>query len=234
MLDGIVMHWLFVLMLWLAPSAGGAAEADPPAVGEEPADPPAVGEEPADPPPVAEPPAAPPAVGGGPAAPPVGVEEPAETQPTAPTWGRRTVPASGISVELPGAVEVRHAERSTPVGRVLSDTLVVEPSGGWMAATVTHAPRFALRFAGSSTVMKQARNSVLEDTGGVQVSWDPIVRDGRDGMRLVFTATSEDGQPQQGVSEVYTYDGLVITLTAALEPRTAALARRFHDSISFP
>ncbi len=152
---------------------------------------------------------------------------------SAPSWKRTPVPDSTVSVDLPGVVELRHAERSTPVGRVISDTLVVEPDGGWMAATVTHAPRLALRVAGSKTVMRQARNSVLEDTKGEQSTWFLCARDGREGMRLTFTLIGENGAPQQGVSEIFTFDGLVITLTSALEPRSAELTERFHSSIKF-
>lgn len=168
------------------------------------------------------------------AAVPSGAQEAATPPPAAPTviWSRAVVPGSLVSVELPGSVEVRHAERRTPVGKVISDTLVVEPAGGWMAATVTHAPTLALRMAGPSTVMKQARNSVLDDADGEQLSWLPVVRGGREGMRLTFSATGKDGQPREGISEIYTFDGLVITLTALLDPGAAGLAQRFHDSVS--
>jgi hypothetical protein len=150
-----------------------------------------------------------------------------------PTWARTTVPGSTVSLELPGAVETRHVEKLTAVGTVISDTLVVEPDGGWMAATVTQAPRLALKFAGSSTVLKQARKSVLSDTKGKLLTWEPVARGGHDGMRMTFSLIGENGAAQDGVSEIYTWDGYVVTFTAALEPKAAATTQRFHGSIQF-
>lgn len=150
-----------------------------------------------------------------------------------PTWARSTVPGSTVSVELLGEVEVRHAEKFTPIGKVVSDTLVVEPDGGWIAATVTHAPSLALRMAGEKTVLGQAKTSVLDDTKGKQVSWEPIERGGKAGMRLTFTLTGANGAAQNGVSEVFTFDGMVMTFTSALEPRVAEVGERFRRSLQF-
>ncbi len=160
-------------------------------------------------------------------------EPPSVQAPEAPAWARITVPGSEVSVELPGPIEVRHAEKRTPIGKVVSDTLVSKPGGGWLAATVTHAPSLALRLAGEGTVLRQARSSVLEDTKGELIDWQPVERDGRSGMRLTFTTVGEEGALQQGVSEVYTVDGLVITITAAPPPTAAPTAARMHRSLRF-
>ena len=150
-----------------------------------------------------------------------------------PSWTRAVVPGSTVSLELPGPVEVRHAEKYTPVGKVVSDTLVVKPDGGWMAATVTHASALALRIAGPEAVLKQARSSVLGDTKGKLVDWEPVERDGMEGMRLTFTLVGEDGRPQAGASELYTVDDLVVTITAALTQDAGPTAQRMHGSVRF-
>ncbi|MBT3223366.1 MAG: hypothetical protein HN348_30200, partial [Proteobacteria bacterium] len=133
-------------------------------------------------------------------------------------WTRFPLPR-GVSVELLGEVEERHSEKATPLGQVISDTLVVEIEEGWLAATATRPPPLALRLASDSLVLGQARRSVLGDTEGRQLGWQPVQRDGQSGMQLIFT-TSKSGDVQHGVSEVFLYDQLVIALTVVLDSRS--------------
>ncbi len=147
-------------------------------------------------------------------------------------WARIDVPGAAVSVELPGVVVPRHVVKQTLIGKVVSDTLLVEPEGGWMAVTVTHVPGVALKVASEDSVLNRARKSVLADTKGEQSSWQAVERGGRSGMELRFTV-DKGSAVQQGVSEIHTFDGMVITLTYALPKASVPDGDRFRASLRF-
>lgn len=125
-----------------------------------------------------------------------------------------------VVVDLPTGTTHRHEERQVIIGRVASDTLVFERPEGWMAATVTQAPAFAMSLAGTDGVLSRARNSLLKDHHATSTSWTAVERDGRQGKRLVFA--TEDGR--QGISEIYTWDNIVVTMTALMQPDASQAA----------
>lgn len=146
------------------------------------------------------------------------------------TWTRSVVPGQPVSVELPGKIEVRHAERTVVIGTVVSETLVVERGGSWMAATVTLIPPFASQMASESTIFNTTRRSVLSENHGTATTWSDVKRSGLTGKRLAFTSSAK---PQhRGTSEIYTWGNNVATFTALAGPEIPeAEVTRFFASI---
>jgi len=157
-------------------------------------------------------------------------------EPTADGWTRHPIPGpQAVSVELPREPEHRHAEKGILLGTVVSDTLVVQPDGGWCAATLTDAPRAAMAIATTGTILRSARNSVLSDTVGEQTAWEEIHRGGHGGRRLRFTTTKDSGRPQVGRSEIFTWGTYVATFTCVFHTTVGPdVPERFFASIRLP
>jgi len=137
-----------------------------------------------------------------------------------------------MSVSLPGEVELRTASKRTLIGAFVSNTLVAETPNGWIAATVTDLPDPMRYLATEESVLRHARNNILKDTEGTEISFQPVVRGGRQGRSLTFSTVKDSGRPQVGESEVYSYDGLVVTLTAvAHSDAPEGLASTFLESV---
>lgn len=152
-----------------------------------------------------------------------------------PAWVRHDVPTTPVSVELPGTIEVRHAERSMVIGTVVSETIVVLLPDGWAAATVTTIPTAAAALATTGSIFGTTRKSVLGDHEGTQESWTDVKRGGHDGKRLVFVPGAPKRGSTRGTSEIYTWDDRVATITVMWGPATPQTTiDRIFGSIRLP
>lgn len=136
-----------------------------------------------------------------------------------PAWARHGVPGQVVSLELPGAVEHRHSERRMIIGTVVSETLVVEWQNGWAAATVTTIPTLASAMATEGNIFGTTRKNVLSEHEATLETWADVTRDGLVGKRMTY-ASAKDG-PRRGVSEIFTWDDKVATITTVFDPGTA-------------
>ncbi len=134
----------------------------------------------------------------------------------APPWQRHEVAQTGVSVELPGEVEIRHSERPVFIGRLGMDSVVVELDGGWAAITVATAPASALDLLGRRRASKLAVEHTLKLLDAKVLTAGEVERGGLLGTTTHFVATSSDDQPLRGVSEVFTWDRHLATLTVVM------------------
>ena len=148
-----------------------------------------------------------------------------------PSWSTHSI--GEVSVSLPGTVEHRSDEHSMFIGRFLSESQVSKIDGAWFAATVVTPPSAIMALSPTSSVLNEARKSILKDTVGHQEKASAIEEEGRPkGTHVSFTTTKDTGELQLGVSEIYATDQQVYTLTVVRHPSvSAAVVEQFFAEI---
>lgn len=112
-------------------------------------------------------------------------------------WTRFNSQEGRFSVMVPGAPQHRSSTNDTPIGPVVENSYVCQRPGESFTVSFTDLPGMALLFEGRPGLYDKAREALLKQVAGRQVSFQPLQVGGRE-ARVLDYALKSGGKEQAG------------------------------------
>ena len=103
-----------------------------------------------------------------------------------------------VQAMLPGVPETKTDVRKTIAGKVKTDVKIFRTDNVQFTVTTTALSRMIRRFAKDEKIFDSARDSILSDVYGKEISYDPVTIDGIPGRKLEYEMVDFDEEQHKG------------------------------------
>ena len=132
----------------------------------------------------------------------------------------------GFSVNMPGKPQHNESTHKSFVGAVQENSYTVKSGSASYTASVSDLPGMAVALGGSNTILSKAKEGLLKESGGSELSFEKISLAGSEGRELTYSLPSGG----IGKARLYLVEKRLYVIVGSGPKATSAAIDRFVNS----
>ena len=120
----------------------------------------------------------------------------------------------GFSVAMPGKAKMNQVNHKSIVGDVKENTYSIKTKTDEYSASYTMLPDIALSMQSDKSLLTQAKEGFVKDSGALEISFEKIDIQGKEGRELKYTVAGQDGKESAGIARFVISNKLLYVIAA--------------------